>query len=206
MVLSEKTLEINFVRNFKHSQHFIWQGATLREEAHGGWDVKLDGLRFGRSFILQFKRPYAVKTTQNNCKTFIFYINNNTNGDQNQLLSNLAQSLGPTNVFYALPCVENLSQLASPREAILWKTALIDIHQVNLTNLSRGKHKIEITCCNGSIPNNGFVYSEPKEIQIMTVQEYKEWGFNLERLREFNRQNMIDIRSNKFSVKFFTEI
>lgn len=40
MTISEKSLEINFVRNFLHSYHFVRQGATLREEARGGWVLK----------------------------------------------------------------------------------------------------------------------------------------------------------------------
>lgn len=64
MVPSEKTLEINFVRNFRHSYHFVWQGATLRDEGRqdGGWDVGIDNLLPGRSFILQFKQPYRIES------------------------------------------------------------------------------------------------------------------------------------------------
>ena len=114
MVPSEKTLEINFVRNFRHSYHFVWQGATLRDEGRqdGGWDVGIDNLLPGRSFILQFKRPYRIESIKPNQTKFTFYINNNRNGDQNQLLSDISQMLGPMNVFYAFPCIKNLSELA----------------------------------------------------------------------------------------------
>lgn len=210
MVLSEKTLEINFVRNFRHSSHFIWQGATLRDEGRlgGGWDVGIDNLVPGRSFILQFKRPYSIEHIASNQTKFIFHINNNRNGDQNQLLSDLAQMLGRMNVFYALPCVEDLSELANPREAILWKTALADVHQTNLTNISPGTHKIEITCDNSTNPHfNGFVYSEPKELELITVRQYKEWGFDLSRLKEIGNNFSRDaIKSKRIRVKFLTDM
>ena len=138
MTLSEKTLEINFVRNFRHSHHFVWQGATLRDEAYHGWDVRTEDLVNGRSFILQFKKPYSIKRISASERQFGFFINNNTNRDQNRLLANLAQSLGPINVFYALPCIDDPLEMSNPREAVLWRTALIDLHQPNLTNLSFG--------------------------------------------------------------------
>jgi hypothetical protein len=210
MVLSEKTLEINFVRNFKHSSHFVWQGATLREEARGGWDVAINNLMMGRSFILQFKRPYSVKKIQGSKTLFTFYINNNNNRDQNQLLSNIAQQLGPMNVFYALPCVEDISDLTSPREAILWRTALADIHQLNLANLSQGiRHKIEISY--NHHPTNpsfsGLVYSEPKELNIITINDYKEWvGFNLPKLKDLGKFPTDIVKSKRIRVKLLTEI
>ncbi len=205
MQLSEKTLEINFVRNFRHPHHLIWQGATLREEANCGWDVKLEKAILGKSLIIQFKRPYAV-STNNGCKTFTFHINNNSNGDQNQILSQLATTLGPKTVFYAFPCVEKLSELASPREAILEKTALADIGQQNLTDLTNGKHKVEIEYCHDTIPQSGLVYSEPKHIELMTVYEYKEWGFDLSRLTELHSLKKEGVKSKRISIKFFTDV
>ena len=209
MVLSEKTLEVNFARNFRHSHHFVWQGATLREEAKGGWDLATDNLMPGRSFILQFKRPYSVERIRPSEMLFTFYINNNNNGDQNQLLSDIAQMLGPMNVFYALPCVEDISELTTPREAILWRTALVDIHQSNLTNLSHGRHKVEITYHHHPInPSfNGVVYSEPRELNIITVHDYKAWaGFNSERLKDLGGFPKDNVKSKKIKIKFFTEI
>ncbi len=210
-MVSEKTLEINFVRNFQHSYHFVWQGATLREEAGpgGGWDVRVDKLASGKSFIVQFKRPYSIKKS-NDCKCFTFYINNNTHHDQNQLLSDLAQSFDTPTVFYAFPCVEEMSQLAKPREEILWRTALADVKQTNLVNLGgKTQHKIEIDLCpdrHGRYTFSGKVYSEQKKIDLMTVSEYKTWGFELNGSEKRNFKVKEELKSKRLQINFFTKV
>ncbi len=210
MQISEKTLEINFVRNFRYSSHLVWQGATLRQEARSGWDARTTGLLNGKSFILQFKRPYSVRQIPNG-QRFTFKINNNRNEDQNRILTDLAQELGAMNVFYAFPCVENISQLTNPqlehpREAILKRTALADLNQINLINLGGGKHKVEIELCNNRLPSLARVYSEPKQINLMTVYAYKEWGFNLTKLHELRNMRVEGVKSKKLKLKFFTQV
>jgi hypothetical protein len=161
---SEKTLEINYVRNYLYNQHFVWQGATLIDEGTNGWDVKLDRLVQGRSYILQFKRPYSVKQQANGTK-FVFYINNNSHCDQNYLLYLLARNLGPRNVFYAFPCIEDISELANQRNTIISKTKIVDINHNNFSNLGFVKHKVEITR-NNQGQYSVQVFSEPKDVDF----------------------------------------
>lgn len=56
------------------------------------------------------------------------------------------------------------------------------------------------------MPNTGLVYSDPRPINITTVQEYKDWGFTLSQLKELS--NLLDenIKSKRLRIKFLTEI
>jgi hypothetical protein len=205
---SEKTLEINYVRNYEHRHHLVWQGATLREEKYGGWDVKLDNLVPGRSFILQFKRPYCVRR-KNNGKIFVFEINNNKNNDQNFALSVMARHFGPRSVFYAFPCVEDIRELEKPREAIISKTELVDIYQVNFAKLGFVKHKVELFWDNAQNRVTSMrIFSDPLNVDFMTEEDYnQEWGFNLHRFKEaLKDHDMEKVKSKRLAVKFFTYI
>lgn len=140
----------------------------------------------------------------------MFNINNNRNRNQNELLSKIAADLGYKVVFYAFPCVKEVSQLIYPRNAILDMTALADISQRNLIGLGGGvQHRVELEFCNVVLNKKGLVFSEPRNIDLMTIHDYKEWGFELvslkEKLRNVKEIREPNIRYKSIRINFITK-
>ncbi|VVB65851.1 Uncharacterised protein [Candidatus Gugararchaeum adminiculabundum] len=162
--ITEKTFEINFVRYYQQQSNLVWVGTSLQEERGVGWDCGIVHKLAPSSMIsyFQFKRPFGIEPRPHNMFKFRFKINTNVTRDQHRILTYLASSK-PNSVFYALPCLNQMSDLCTdPFPTELY--ALLDINQPEFGRINMNQpHEIEIdnvSITNRFIPNVATLSSE----------------------------------------------
>jgi hypothetical protein len=156
-MVAEKTLELNitaelleYYRMFDSKCYF--KGLTLREEGIQAYDGAL--MRGGSVLGVLFFQYKALKKGIS-----YFWINNNRNRDQHNILLNLA--LMPRSVFYVFPLFMTDQDVANRSPNLLQETYFVDVRDIG--PLTPQWHRVEIDTTN----LQATVYSEPKKVKLI---------------------------------------
>ncbi len=157
-MVAEKTLELNLTAELLDyyrrtiNPACFFKGLTLREEGIWGYDTSL--VRGGTvSEILFFQYKAFRKNKQH------FFINNNRNKDQHQLLLNIA--LTPRSVFYIFPLFNTDLDVSKASPNLLQKTYFVDVSEIG--PLTPKWHKVVINPAR----LEATIYSERKTVKLI---------------------------------------